>query len=598
MADKISNIYRLQKRKFEESLAGMQRQNLIFMMLRIVTALLFIGALFGGLYFKKPMLTFMTVPFLIVFVLLLTRHSLIKDKIKYYKNLVQINEKSLIRLTGKWTGFSNTGKQFINPEHPYSLDLNVFGQGSLFQYIDVTTTFMGRKTLFRYLTTRPDFDVIGMRQRAVQDLAGRLNWRQHLQATGLMSGNLNKTSESLVTWAEAKGFSVSDNYKFLLWFLPVLTFGLLTLAFLRLVPPFLWLITLFVQLLVVVFTAKNVWKAFGEIGRAVAELECFSLLLKCIEGESFDEPMLKEMQTRLFVDNQEASRQIKLLSKIADRINFKYSPVLHFILNISVFWDLHTLRKVEKWKKKSGLLMKNWIEVIGEFEALSSLAGMAHDNPDWIYPETSESSPGFTAKALGHPLIDKKTRVPNNVSVTAQGITLIITGSNMSGKSTLLRTVGLNLVLAYSGAPVCAEEMRCSYLNIYTSMQVFDNLEQKVSTFYAELKRIKMIINAADSGENLIFLLDEIFKGTNSKDRILGAKTVIRKLSKSNAIGLVTTHDLEIGVLEKENPSLIKNYHFTDSISNNRITFDYRLKPGISQHTNALALMKMVGIEE
>lgn len=598
MSDKISSIYRVQKEKFEKSHAGMQKQNTVFMLLRTVTALSSFGVLFGGYYLKQPMLTLMTVPIVILFVLFVKKHSFIKDKIKYYKNLIQINEKSLIRLTGKWIGFSNTGKQFINPEHPYSLDLNVFGQGSLYQYIDATTTFMGRDALFKYLSLKTDINVIGMRQRAVQDLAGRLNWRQHFQAAGLISENLNRSSEGLITWAEGKGFFISNKYAFLIWFLPVLTVGLLTLAFLHIVPPFLWLITLFIQVFGVLFTAQNVRKAFGETGKAVAELECFSLLLKCIEEERFEALLLREMQTRLLSEGQESSRQIKALSKIADRMTFQHSPVVHFILNICVFWDLHTLKRVGEWKNKSGLLLKNWIAVIGEFEALSSLAGLAHDNPDWIYPEISKSSPSFAAKSLGHPLINKATRVTNNVSVITQGTTLIITGSNMSGKSTFLRTVGLNLVLAYSGAPVCAEEMHCSYLNIYTSMQVFDNLEQNVSTFYAELKRIKQIINAAVAGENLIFLLDEIFKGTNSKDRIYGAKTVIRKLSKLNAIGLVTTHDLEISVLEKEAPSLIKNYHFTDTITNDQINFDYRLKSGVSQHTNALALMKMVGIEE
>ncbi|MDT3698077.1 MAG: MutS family DNA mismatch repair protein [Thermincola sp.] len=597
MTEKISDIYRLQKDKALKKLAGLQQQNTFFMLLRIAAATALIGSLFSSYHLKRPELSFLAVLLLILFGLLVIKHNLIKEKIKYYQNLMRINEKCLLRLTGKWTGFTNTGKQFISPEHPYSVDLNIFGQGSLFQYIDATTTLLGREALFKYLTTKPDFTVIGMRQKAVRDLAGRLGWRQHYEASGLISDIADRRPEGLLAWAEARGFSVSDKYKFGLWFLPVLTFGLLGLAFFRAVPPYLWLITLFGQLAVVLYTASRVYQAFGQLGRAVAELSSFSLLLKCIEEEPFKAPRLREMQARLFVGRQEASQQVQALAKIADRMTFQHSPVVHFILNICVFWDLHTLQKVAAWKNKSGVLLKNWLAVIGEFDALSSIAGMAHDNPDWIYPIVAETSPVFTAKSLGHPLINKETRVSNDVSVTAPGTTLIITGSNMSGKSTFLRTMGLNLVLAYCGAPVCAAEMCCGYMNIYTSIQVFDNLEQNVSTFYAEIKRIKQIIDAAGSGENLIFMIDEIFNGTNSKDRIFGAKTVVRKLSKAGAIGLVTTHDLEISVLEQENP-LIKNYHFTDTITDNQISFDYRLKPGVSQHTNALALMKIIGIEE
>lgn len=408
---------------------------------------------------------------------------------------------------------------------------------------------------------------------------------------------LNQNPDRLLDWAEGKPLLLNNRYIFLLRLLPLITASLLLLAVFQLVSVYIAVLPLFVQILTVAFSEKHVSRAFGDTGKAVSELERYSSLLKCIEMVDFQAPLLVRLKKHLSTGSHPSSQQIKALSKIADRMNFRHSPLVHLLLNITTLWDLHTLRKLEEWKSRSGSSMRSWFRAVGVLEALSSLAGLAHDHPGWVFPEVADCPPVFEASSLGHPLLNSDVRVCNDVSMPGPGTVFVITGSNMSGKSTFMRTVGINLVLAYAGAPVCARSMRCSQLSIFSSMVVHDDLEQKISTFYAELKRIKTIVDAALSGKAILFLLDEIFKGTNSRDRIIGAKTLLKKLCQKPVLGLVTTHDLELGFMEKECPQCVRNYHFTDQITGNQISFDYRLKPGISQTTNAIALMKMVGIE-
>lgn len=598
MTQNISNTYQLQKNKFAKALSELKKKDDFIVLTRAVIFLSAIGLLIYGYYFEKPFLKFLAIPFMLVFLWLIIKHSKVRAKIKYLQRLILINTNCLLRLSGKWTTFHNSGQQFINPKHKYSWDLNIFGQGSLFQYINATTTFMGEQSLAKLLNQSTSIEKIQLRQQAILDLASRLDWRQHFQATGLDTQDHKQNPENLVAWSKSRRTLTNNKLHLLLWLLPALTAIFIILAYFQMVSPLGAILLLSIQLLTVLFTEKIIVRpAFDKIWQALSDLERFSLLLKCIEEQNFDAELLIKMQKKLFIGSKPASKQIRELSKIADRISLRFNPLVHFVVNILTFWDLAALIKLEKWKDASGISLRNWFEVIGDFETLSSFAGLAYDNPDWVYPEIADGSPLLEAEDLGHPLIIEDLRVCNDASLPVPGTTFIITGSNMSGKSTFLRTMGINLVLAYCGAPVCARYMRCSLMNIYTSMQIADNLEENVSTFYAELKRIKTIIDAVSAGEQVVYLLDEIFKGTNSKDRIFGAKTILRKLYKLSTLGLITTHDLELGALERECPSLIKNYHFSDHIKDNQITFDYQIKPGISQSTNALALMKLIGID-
>jgi DNA mismatch repair ATPase MutS len=290
-----------------------------------------------------------------------------------------------------------------------------------------------------------------------------------------------------------------------------------------------------------------------------------------------------------------AYKQVDRLSKIIDSISSRHGS-FYFIMNILTLWDYQNMISLERWRKESGGFLKAWLEAIGKIEALSSLAIIRYDNPEWVVPKISESEkPEFEAKSMGHPLL-RGNRVENDLSTNIPDRILLITGSNMSGKSTLLRTAGINLVLAYTGAPVCARKFTASIMEIHTCMRVSDDLSRNISSFYAELLRIKNIVKEAETGKSLFFLLDEIFKGTNSIDRHTGARVLIQKLNGLNCIGLVSTHDLELGDLEKSSDK-IKNYHFEEYYKDDRIHFDYKLRNGVSKTRNAVYLMKMAGID-
>jgi len=593
--NQIYETYHLKRAHVAEKLSEVMRQNNRLVLLR---PLIFMAAVVLSLAYSflsaKPIYLFGSGILIILFIIFIAKHNSIKARAQYLEFLVQINDTAIRRLEGKWLDFANTGEHFINHEHRYSADLNIFGQGSLFQYVNAATSIVGEERLAHLLSFQTDLAEIKQRQQAIQELGLRLDWRQHFQATGML-GNLKKTGrlEKLLAWAEDKPVYTNKYISYLL-LLPVITLVLAVLGYFHFITPYLWIVPLGFQVLVVAFTAKTAHQTFNKTGSSVSEIQRCSALLACIEPESYDSPLLIELKNTLVKQDNTPSRQIKKLFGIVDRMGLRYSSI-HPVINIAILWDLQTLIKLENWRSGTGRLLREWIEVMAEFEALSSLAVLAYEHPHWTVPQITESAPAIKAVALGHPLIKDEIRVSNNVELPKPGTILLITGSNMSGKSTLLRTVGINLILAYAGAPVCAKEFNCSLMNVYTSIHINDNLEKNISTFYAELQRIKLIIDAAKSGEPVIFMIDEIFKGTNSKDRILGARAVIKSLNELAAIGLVSTHDLELSRLEHESP-LIKNYHFTDQISDREITFDYRLKPGVSKSTNAIALMKIIGI--
>src|SRR5699024_10764196 len=324
-------------------------------------------------------------------------------------------------------------------------------------------------------------------------------------------------------------------------------------------------------------------------------IKAYSKMLYQLEKGNFQSKYLLELKDKLIDDNGlTAYQQIKELETIVENISNRKN-IYFFIINIITLWDYQSMIALERWKGKSGHLIRTWLDTIGEFEALSSLSNLNYDNPDWVTPTITEKNDYIKGKDMAHPLIIEDS-VSNDFKIEDPTKVLLITGSNMSGKSTYLRTTGINLVLAYIGAPVCANRITCNIFNIYTCMRVSDNLEKNISSFYAELLRIKEIVDKS-KGNKVFFLLDEVFKGTNSHDRHEGAKILIKKLLNNDAIGLVSTHDLELGELERESNNKIKNYHFKEYYKDNEIYFDYKLNRGISTTRNAMYLINMIGID-
>ena len=594
--------YQIREKRYSEQFNKAKQQCNILSNLRLVASL---GIIFGAIFFYfeyRYLGGLFSAVALVAFVIFIIQHEKVKKRKELAFSLAKINRQAIDRFNGKWVEFTDNGEEYVDQKHHYSVDLDIFGQASVFQWINNTFTFLGRKFL-RNSLTEPERDIIKIkaRQAAINELAGKLDWRQHFLAEGSSVENGMNNPESLLTWVE------NENHLFrqpwLVWgvrFLSLATLVSLLLPILMGIG-FLYItgILLLTQLVLFIIGFRSYLKTNKVTDLNNDAILTFQKLLTKIERENFESKYLSELKSSLIDSNGNyASKQINELSFIVDMMSFKYSPLIYFLFNVIFLLDYHCMIALEKWKKKSGYSVRTWLTVIGKLEEISSLTTIRYDNPNWCNPQLTNSKQNLSAKNMGHPLLISNARVCNDLNIKGSGNVLLITGSNMSGKSTLLRTVGLNLVLAYIGAPVCASDFKCSIMDIYTSMRVNDNLEKKISSFYAELLRIKTIIKAASENNSIFFLLDEIFKGTNSKDRHIGATAVIRKLSKMSAVGLVSTHDLELGELEIDKDIDVENYHFSESYINNQIVFDYKLNPGVSKTTNAIYLIKMIGIDE
>lgn len=548
--------------------------------------------------------------------------AVLQDKVlkkKAYCNAMQqINSMCAKRVEGKWPSFPDKGEEFEDPGHRFSYDLDLFGKDSLFQMINMTSTHSGRSMLARMLIKPLDSrGEIILRQEAVAELAGKQTFRQKLLSHALLdTKNIslmgeNETGkkkkiladtlldpEDVYSWAEERNpLYSSAKFKVLITGLPVLSLALLGLSVIGIVPAVLPVAGYILQFLMLGYRANFRNKSFEIVEKYLKVLKVYSAILEQLEKEIFKSSYIKQLKLGL-VNNkkQTASEQIKQLSKLWDQIANRYN-FFHIVVNTATLWDFHCLVRLEDWKKISGSSVKKWFEVISEAEALSSMSIMVHDNPGYTMPVICEgANDGIIASELGHPLL-RSERKCNDITINTQNPILLITGSNMSGKSTFLRTVGLNLMLAYVGMPVCAAQFKCPMLKIYACMRTSDNLGQSVSSFYAELLRVKMVVEAVDRNERVFFLLDEIFKGTNSADRHMGARILINQLDKKGAWGMVSTHDLELADLEENSKGRIRNYHFKEYYKDNRIFFDYKLRKGVSDTRNAIYLMKMAGVD-
>jgi len=537
--------------------------------------------------------------FLAIYIYLVIVHDKLKERIKYVKLLRDINIISLKRINGQWNTFEDDGEDFKDYSHSYIDDLDIFGKNSLFQWINASNTFVGRQKLRQLLSgVVGNNDDIHERQIAIEELATLLNWRQRFQAEGMVVSEKIHSPEDLIDWANEKNEYFRRPWVINVFrIIPCITIVLILTGFVLNVIPKIWpIIALIVQYALIRFRMKDRYQMFNISEKYSEDLRIYYKMLRMVEKHKFKSKHINEIKDKIRNKyGTEAYKQIETLSKVIDSIS-NHRNMLYFIFNILTLWDFQLIIDLEKWKRKSGHLLKDWLDTLGKIEALSSLAIIPFEHPNWAMPIIDdEEKARFVAKDIGHPLISKG-RIHNDITIDNNVKVVLITGSNMSGKSTFLRTAGINLVLAYAGAPVCAKFFRASIMKIYTCMNVTDNLSENISSFYAELLRIKDIVRESKSGDKIFFLLDEIFKGTNSLDRHTGAKVLINKLSQTNSIGMVSTHDLELCELEKENAK-IANYHFQEYYKDDKIHFDYRLRQGASTTRNALYLMKMAGIE-
>ncbi len=502
---------------------------------------------------------------------------------------------AVARHEGGWIGRGSTGEAWVESAHPYGADLDLFGRGSLFERVNLARTRVGERTLAAWLCHPADPAEIRARHTAIGELAGRPDLREDLAVLGDESGSL-VDPEALRAWAVAPVVRFSGSAP---WVLGALgTINLVALALWATLPlgrP-LFLVSATASLIVALVLRDRVLRVTREIARPEHQLELLAGMLARIERERFDSPRLSALRKALDGAGAAPSIRIRALARLVEihesRSNMLFAPFAALTLAGS-----QLALAMERWRSASGPLVACWLEAVGEVEALVSLAAYADENREDLFPELVDRGPLLSADGLAHPLIESDRAVRNDVTLEATTRLLVVSGSNMSGKSTLLRAIGVNVALAQAGAPVRARAFKLSPLALGACLRVQDSLQEGTSRFYAEILRLRQIVALGSPDRPLLFLLDEILAGTNSHDRRLGAAAVLRSLLDRGGIGLVTTHDLALARIVDELAPIARNVHFEDRIDEGRIRFDYRLRPGVVERGNALELMRAIGLE-
>jgi hypothetical protein len=527
-----------------------------------------------------------------LFIVLVVAHRRVMRDLNMAKRALSLYARGLARMEDRWSGSGQTGDEFKDPLHLYAEDLDILGEGSLFQLLSTARTNMGKQCLAHWLLTHADAEEIGKRQAAVNELRSRLDFREDLGVSG-ETENIAAKPEPLIAWAREESGLKDGRW----WAL-----ALAILAIAALVFGFRVMWTPFVVLLVVngVITSRarhRLEKIFAGVGDTNKDLDSLALLLQRMESAKFESPMLQQLQARLLTHGQPPSVCIAHLDTLADLDDSRHNWFVR-MLDIPLLYSMQIAFALERWRRTYGSGIEAWMDVVGEIEALSAIAAYAYEHPEDPFPEFAP--PGaevcFHGDALGHPLLLVEKCVRNDVRLGGNSQVLLVSGSNMSGKSTYLRVVGINAVLAMMGAPVRARSLRLSRVAVGASMRVSDSLQKGISHFYAEIKRLRQVVDLSSTQPSL-FLLDEVLQGTNSHDRRVGTEGVLRTLIRNNAIGLVTTHDLALTSLENVFPDRVRNAHFQERFEDDRLSFDYRLRPGVVTTSNGIELMKSIGLD-
>jgi hypothetical protein len=507
-------------------------------------------------------------------------------------------ERGLARIDDRWLGGGSTGDRFADEHHLYANDLDLFGRGSLFELLSIARTRAGEDALASWLKTAADRPAITERQRAISELAPALDFRESIAIVGADATALR--SDWLVEWGEKPPLLSPRWASYIAW--------AITAAFV--VTLVVWLTTnnSVPMAVVLALQAGFAWPQQKRVERvshgadtAARDLDVLGELLERMEREPFTSSRLVALQRQLESEGTSASRAIRTLHRLVELHDWQHN-LFFLIFSLPLMWGTHVAWAIEEWRRAHGRHLRLWIAAAGELEAFSSLSAYRFEHPEDPFPEIVDLPPSgpigvFDGHGLAHPLLAASRAVRNEVACAAPTQLLVVSGSNMSGKSTLLRTVGINTVLALAGAPVRAQSLRLSPLVIGATLRIQDSLQEGRSRFYAEITRIREISDAARGATPLLFLLDELFHGTNSHDRVIGASGVLRNLLDHGAIGLITTHDLALAGIARELAPRAVNVHFEDWFDGLELRFDYRLKPGPVTRSNAIALMRAVGLD-
>ena len=562
------------------------------------------------------------------FAVVVARHWAARRHVRRAELMADFNREGIARVERRWSGLPRRSSPAVPPNHDYADDLDLHGHASLLHLAGVCGTAPGRTTLWCWLLTPAEPATVALRQEAVREMAGAFDFRDRLAAearlmkggsTQDMEGASMQEVEDFLRWSEAPGWLPERTWlRAAAILLPPVNLGSIVLYALGVVPLAAVAGPLFVSALVLAPVWKAINRIFSDADDGESGVRYYASLLSLLADAPLESRYACDIRQRLGAGTRPAHREIATLRRLLDMAEVRRSPLFHFPLSLVLLWDVHVLAALERWKERSGARVRAWLDAVGETEALAALAALAADHPDWTLPTLDPEADTLRGRALGHPLLVPELCVRNDVEVGPAGSFLLVTGSNMSGKSTLLKAMGLNVVLGQAGGPVCAEALRIPPLRVVTSMHVADSLADGVSFFMAGLQRLKQVVDAAEApsaapgprdGEGapaggtasgspvVLYLLDEILQGTNSAERRIAARTVVRRLLHSGAIGAVTTHDLTLADAEDLNVRAVP-VHLTESVGdgNEGLTFDYRLRTGIATSTNALRLLKLVGL--
>jgi ABC-type multidrug transport system fused ATPase/permease subunit len=584
------NSYRLLERKRERILITLS-------VLRLIT-------FFGGLILVWIGFTFnisagiiLLLLLTILFLFLLKLFAEHSEKREFYSNLAFINQSEADALSGNLDAF-NAGDSFTDIRHDFSFDVDLFGSLSLFHYLNRTVTEYGRDILASWLA---DPFILSKelepRQEAIKELAVKDKWRQEFMASGMKTPLDKNEISTLLDWMqETASLSSSLLKKILIIILPAAVLVTLVLGIAGLVPYAIFIFFFLVNLLYVSIGLKKTNRIHNALSRKYKFLSSIDRLLGAFENESFNSLLLNEIKLNISGKYVSAAYSVRKLGRLIQAFDSRSNQIVGLILNGMFLWDYQSIMRLEKWKVDYKTRFPVWLQMLAQVDAFISLSNYSYNNPDFAYPGLSKSQDVFSAKNLGHQLIDEGKRVCNDFSLGKRGTVCIISGANMAGKSTFLRTIAVNYILGMAGAPVCASEMNFIPVKLFTSMRTMDSLSKNESYFYAELRRLFLHKLMIEKGEPVFFILDEILKGTNSADKSKGSMLFLEKIVEKGGTGLIATHDTSLGKMEYEHQGIIINKCFEIEIDGENIRFDYKIQDGITQKMNAVFLMHQMGI--
>jgi hypothetical protein len=586
--------YRARLKVWSERLARAQRQYSQFGNARLATGIAAVAV--TGFSIGTSMISpwWLVAPVAVFVVLAIMLHRLDQEREAATRG-VAYYQRAIGRIEDRWIGTGSQGERFRDSKHVYADDLDLFGRGSLFELLSTARTGAGERTLAEWLLAPGEPEEVAARQEAVAELRPRIDLREEI---ALMGEDIRAAVDArgLAKWGTAPPVRFFKGARLIALALACAAVVTLVGFFAQLFPIAPFLVVVLVEMIFSFALRPSVGQVAEAVSAPAHELRMLALLLERLENEQFASPRLIGLAQELKVEGRTASKQIKRLTRLIELLdsseNMFFRPVAAMLL-----WNAQFAMAVEAWRVACGPRIGAWIAAVGEFEALCSLSAYAFERPDATFPRLESEGPLFDADALRHPLIPAAVAVANDLRL-GNGMRLwIVSGSNMSGKSTLMRAVGLNTVLAWAGAPVACARLRISPLMIGASMSTHDSLADNRSRFYAEISRVRDIVELARTGHPTLFLLDELLSGTNSHDRRIGAEAVVRGLVERGAIGLVSTHDLALAEIVPTLNGRAANVHFEDHMEDGEIRFDYRLREGVVTRSNALELMRAVGLD-